>query len=435
MILSVLFCALFAFQREYPPTHPSTELVEVPAKYVTFAWTGALTPNSVRVVAQTVEDSDAVVLVLSRDKDFREVLKTKPQRAGAILNRRVVHFEVNELLPATSYYYAIEVEGKRDEDKLGQFETPPAEGPFSFQIALGSCARTGSNGRVFDTIRKHDPFMFFHLGDFHYENISVNRRDLYAEAMEQALYAPAQNALYRAQPIMYVWDDHDFGPNNSGGDAPGKLSAQLNYRQYVPHYPLDAGNAPSPIYQAFTIGRVRFIVTDNRSERSNRRDDDNAQKSILGSKQKQWFKEELRKAKGNYGAIVWVNTMPWIAKQKKKQDHWGGYATERAELANYIVELGIDNLLMVSGDAHMLAFDDGSNSNYAQKSGKGFPVFHVSALDRTGSDKGGPYSHGTFPDGGQFGLVRFEDRGNEVEITITGKNWEDKTIVSSTFTF
>ncbi len=39
------------------------------------------------------------------------------------------------------------------------------------------------------------------------------------------------------------------------------------YREVVPHYPLvHAGDGP--INQAFTIGRVRFVLTDNRSERS-----------------------------------------------------------------------------------------------------------------------------------------------------------------------
>jgi phosphodiesterase/alkaline phosphatase D-like protein len=423
------------FQKVYAPTHPASMLTDSPAKYVTFAWAGAITPTGVRVIAQTVSDSENVVLVISKSEAFQETIRTPSQKSGAILNRRIVHFEVDELQPGTKYFYRIEVDGNADMDKQGRFETPPASGPFSFRIALASCARTGSNGAVFDTIRSQEPFMFLHLGDFHYQDIKVNRRDLYAEGMEMALYQPAQNALYRAQPVMYVWDDHDYGPNNSDGEAPGKIAAQLNYRQFVPHYTLAAGNKPSPIYQAFTIGRVRFIVTDSRSERTSRRLPDNAQKTILGAKQKAWLKAELKAAKGNYGAVVWVSTMPWIAEVKNKKDHWGGYATERAELANFIADLGLDNLLMLSGDAHMLAFDDGSNSNYSNKQGKGFPVFHAAALDRKGSEKGGPYSHGSFPGGGQFGLVDFEDNGEEIKITITGKDWEDKTIVTSTFTF
>lgn len=60
---------------------------------------------------------------------------------------------------------------------------------------------------------------------------------------------------------------------------------------------------------------------------------------------------------------------------------------------------------MVSGDAHMAALDDGSHSGYSGSGHPGFPVLQAGALDRPGSIKGGPYSHGTFPGGGQFGTI------------------------------
>ena len=62
---------------------------------------------------------------------------------------------------------------------------------------------------------------------------------------------------------------------------------------------------------------------------------------------------------------------------------------------------------MLSGDAHMLAIDDGTHNTYGG-SGPGFPVFHAGALDRPGSLKGGPYSEGAVPDGGQFGVIEVD---------------------------
>lgn len=83
-----------------------------------------------------------------------------------------------------------------------------------------------------------------------------------------------------------------------------------------------------------------------------------------------------------------------------------------------IAELNVTNLISVAGDAHMLAFDDGSYSDYSDKGPAGFPVFQAAAMDRTGSVKvgratspspsppraarlaypsapqGGPFSHG-----------------------------------------
>lgn len=70
--------------------------------------------------------------------------------------------------------------------------------------------------------------------------------------------------MFRSVPVAYMWDDHDFGPNNSGGTFVGKEVARIAYQQFVPHYPLQAGTGNVPLQQAFTIGRVRFLLTDLR---------------------------------------------------------------------------------------------------------------------------------------------------------------------------
>jgi len=219
-----------------------------------------------------------------------------------------------------------------------------------------------------------------------------------------------------------MWDDHDYGPNNSDATAPGRNSSRLAYQEFVPHYPLDAGSGDVPIYQSFNVGRVLFILTDNRSERTPYRAS-SSNKTVLGSQQKAWFKNKLLEAQGTYPLIVWVNTFPWISKQGEGDDGWEWYETERNEIANFIVDNDIRGLCMLSGDAHMIAIDDGTNSNYSNTEGQGFPVFHAGALSRSGSYKGGPYSHGAFPGEGQYGLMSVEDRGgNEIKVVWSGRN-------------
>jgi hypothetical protein len=91
---------------------------------------------------------------------------------------------------------------------------------------------------------------------------------------------------------------------------------------------------------------------------------------------------------------------------------------------------------MVAGDAHMVAIDDGSHSGYAAGGGGGFPVVHAAALDRPGSLKGGPYSEGAFPGGGQFGLLTVhDDGGDEVAVTLRGLTWEGVELASLTLTY
>ena len=169
------------------------------------------------------------------------------------------------LEPATRYRYRVETPlGARMD---GRFRTWTGDGrPFSFRLAFASCATTGSNNRVFDAIRSMTPDLFVHMGDFHYLNIGRNDANAFRRAYDRVLASPRQSALYRATPIAYVFDDHDFGANDADGTSPSNAAATGVYRERVPHFALQSG--VSTIEQAFNIGRVRVIVTDTRSARA-----------------------------------------------------------------------------------------------------------------------------------------------------------------------
>ena len=80
----------------------------------------------------------------------------------------------------------------------------------------------------------------------------------------------------------------------------------------------------------------------------------------------------------------------------------------------------------------MLAIDDGSHNTYGGAE-RGFPVFHAGSLDRRGSVKGGPYSHGTFPGRGHFGLMEVTDDGDSITVSWSGRDIEDREILSYRF--
>ena len=78
----------------------------------------------------------------------------------------------------------------------------------------------------------------------------------------------------------------------------------------------------------------------------------------------------------------------------------------------------------------MLAIDDGTNQGSAPEGGASFPVIQAAALDRHGSVKGGPYSEGAFPGGGQFGTMTVEDRGDDIRVALRGFTWEMDEVVA-----
>ncbi|NIP18968.1 MAG: hypothetical protein GWM87_13055, partial [Xanthomonadales bacterium] len=75
---------------------------------------------------------------------------------------------------------------------------------------------------------------------------------------------------------------------------------------------------------------------------------------MLGEAQKEWFKTEVLNASRTHAVVFWVSTIPWIGARAIAADGWAGYTHERAELAGYLEDNGIRNLVILSGDAHMV---------------------------------------------------------------------------------
>src|SRR6185369_5097854 len=213
---------------------------------------------------------------------------------------------------STSYRH-----GQLDRTKRGELRTFPPAGPASFTLAFASCARTGSASDVFDRIRELRPLFYMNMGDFHYLDIRTNSRPRFRAAYDTVLASPQQSELYRQIPFVYMWDDHDFAGNNSDRKSKAHEASRLTYEEYVPHYPLSFAQEDLAICQSFAVGRVKFILTDLRSQRDEPKKKDNAEKSMLGAKQKEWFKSELLAANGKYPLICWVSSVPWIGERGK----------------------------------------------------------------------------------------------------------------------
>lgn len=409
----------------FGPTHPqsSTPAIESPADWI---WAGAVTEQTATVTARIPGDEPVQLVVTTPSVTAPFVV------SGDRDEHDIVRFFVSGLSPDTDYSHALSIDGS-DPEPTGQFRTFPA-GAGSFTVAFSSCARVGSNGAVFDAIAANNPLVYLVTGDLHYANIATDDAPEMREVLDYTLSRPAPAALYRSTAVGYVWDDHDYGGDGSDSTSISRTAAQATYRSYVPHYPLqdDIG----PIHQAFTVGRVRFILTDGRSDRTPASAPDDETKTLLGTEQKAWLKAELRSASETHGLIVWVNPVPWIAEPQPAADHWGGYTSERREIADFIADHDIDNLLMVSGDAHMLAIDDGTNSDYSSSQAGAFPVVHAAALDRPGKVKGGPYSHGAVAGSGQFVLMSVTDTGRSgtsISVEISGRNWTNQELLSYSF--
>ena len=226
------FGAFRAHAIAFGPTHPESKLRPLPTTTVRWAWAGGVSENGFRVSAKLAHDGDARLLV-GQEPGLGDAVATSPERASHDANDRVISFDVRRLRPGRRYYYGVEFGGVVDRARIGVVQTL-RRGPSSFTIAFGGCARVGSNGAVFDAIRRQSPLFFLVLGDFFYANIDANDPEEFGNQYDRALTRPAQAALYRSTPIDYVWDDHDYGPDDSGSSSPSRPAALATYRKSFP---------------------------------------------------------------------------------------------------------------------------------------------------------------------------------------------------------
>lgn len=383
---------------------------------VLWMWSGAITPTGATIKALARAPHLALRLRMTPEHQAAPAVEQRVDAGPA----GVATFVVQDLRPATVYRYTVDApSGHALGGRLKTF----GDGAYSFRLGFASCARTGSSSLVFEAIRLMHPDLFIHLGDLHYEDIAVNDISRFAQAYSRVLGSRTQGDCFRHVPIAYMWDDHDFGPNDSNRTSPSRPAAHAAYRMYVPHYPLAEGPL-SPICQAFNIGRARVLMTDQRSERSPA-SLPAARRTMLGTWQVDWLEQQLKDA-ATAPLVIWANGVPWITKgNEASKAGWAPYAAERERIANTIARTGLTRrLVMVSGDAHSLALDDGTNSQYATGTAlgsRGFVVAHAAPMDQRTTVKGGPYSHGVVKGNGQFGILDVDDDGSRIRVTIEGR--------------
>jgi alkaline phosphatase D len=241
-----------------------------------------------------------------------------------------------------------------------------------------------------------------------------------------ALAQHRQAQLYRTIPSDYVWDDHDYGPNNSDGSSVGHDAACAWYRARVPHRALESNTVTEPIHHSFVIGRVRFLMTDQRSAASPKANTDNSSKTMLGTAQKTWFKSQVSAAAAAGQMIVWVCSRHWSGNTTAGADHWGGFNTERVELVDHIKANAHGRCIILSADMHAMRI---ASPDFATGGGEAIPCFNVATLDHGTIDTGGYGGIGAsgatrwVASNGIFGTMAIADSGGStIGVTWRGFN-------------
>lgn len=340
-------------------------------------WVGDYDATSVTVTGNTIEGATNVRFAAT------------PVSGGTTITTAVIAVDptykfargtITGLAAGTEYTIRLQTGAGNNIGEAGWCKTRPSTRQ-AFKLGFSSCGERTRNHPIYSTIWDQNPDMqaFLHLGDRGYFDITTNNPALFHQ-YDDAIFAQSHQAGFHRKPVVYVWDDHDFGADNATANSPVRPAALSWYRNRVPARPLLTG-ASDPVYRLWSpMPGVKVAMLDVRADRY-------STSTIIGSAQEAWLTGVIQGLATDEILII-CTMVPWIS--TTDTDTWFGSAAIRTRLANEITANAPGRVFGIAGDAHMLAFDDGTNNQWG-----GFPIYQASPLGRSNSTKGGPYSGGT----------------------------------------
>ncbi len=138
------------------------------------------------------------------------------------------------------------------------------------RIAFGCCAEQDRPQPVWEPVLARQNDLFIFLGD----NIYADTRDM---AVMKAKYArlaaqPGFRRLRETTPLVAMWDDHDFGENDAGGDYPMKEESRQIFLDFWAEPAESPRRDRDGVYASYVFGppgeRVQVILPDLRFNRT-----------------------------------------------------------------------------------------------------------------------------------------------------------------------
>lgn len=308
---------------------------------------GHTTASDTRIWVKASEAAKISVRVGTRPdlSDARTVRGPKLELASGLMGNVLV----DRLEPATRYHYSVLLDGKPAMLRpYPSFTTAPREGePSRVRVAFTSCV--GYYGYLatagFADMTRTNIDLLLMLGDNHYANTNDPgvQRKFYFDQRDTSGW----RGLSPRVPIYAIWDDHDFGPNNSDGTLRGK---ELSLRTFTEHWANPAyGEPDNPgVYHKFTRANVDFFMLDVRYHRDPNGATNLAHKTHLGAKQLAWFKRELLASRAPIKLLAAGGEWQTYG----TEDSWTPFAQERDEIFQFIEDNKITGVLLLSGDRH-----------------------------------------------------------------------------------
>jgi alkaline phosphatase D len=255
--------------------------------------------------------------------------------------------EVRGLSPKTTYSYRVYLDSKVQGSDVRQEVTTfgRAREPGIIRIGFGHSLKRGGAQDTWKAVSAKKPDLFILMGDNIYSNSTepAKQRRMYLEFRADRYF----RAFGASTPIYAVWDDHDYGDDNSDRSQPGKERSLKTFNEIWPNPKSQAVRNPG-IWTRFTVGGAEFFLMDVRYHRSANSDPDGPDKTMLGKEQLTWLKNSLASSKASFKFPV--SGSSWNCGGPEAWNHTFKY--EYDALVRHIAAKKISGIILLGGDQH-----------------------------------------------------------------------------------
>ncbi len=303
-----------------------------------------------------------------------------------------IHFVLEELEMNTDYEYAIYVNKVLQQcpapvpyqlhtKELWEWRKPAPD----FTFLTGSCLYINDSiydrpGKGYGQTTKILQPMAAEKADFNLwmgDNIYFRDPDLTSPAGMAYRYSHDRavtdlQPLLVARPNFALWDDHDFGPNDSDRSFRLKHTARDLFMKYWGN--MTYGEQDEGIYSSFTWSDCDFFMMDDRSFRASDNMTEmidgkpNKQKTYWGRNQLNWLQNALLTSKAPFKFVV--NGGQFINNMDTKEAFYN-FPAEYQEFMQFLTNSRINGVVLLSGDRHF------SEVLELQQPNEGYKIYEI----------------------------------------------------------
>ncbi len=353
------------------------------------------------------------------------------------------HFTINALEPGRKYSYRLLLDGKAIATQeslsfstlaLWQWRTDAPD----WRLAFGSCAYTNETaydrlGRpyggppeaanIYASIAQKKPDMMLWGGDtLYFREVDYDSTYGLSYRWRHTRSAAQLQPLLRTAHHYAIWDDHEFGPNDSNSSYPLKGEALRLFKQNWANPSYGLPETPG-IFTTFSFNDADFFLLDNRYHRDSDKlkSDDKAK---IGAAQMRWLKNAML---ASSAPVKIIAAGGQITNSVNGAEGWDKFPRERDEMLKFLVDHNIKGVLFLTGDRHF-------TSMMKTERADNYPLYELTCSPMTAGpitnpkrDRENPQVLAdTFVDQRNFCTLDFSGKKDERKITVRSFSTEGK---------